>query len=275
MIDMRTMTVAELTTVLDWAADEGWNPGLDDARAFFAADPAGFFVAEDGGAPVAAISVVNHSPDFAFLGLYLCRPSHRGRGIGHALWRHALTHAGDRTVGLDGVPDQQANYLRSGFDLAGGTTRFSGRVRGAEHSGIRPATAEDIPGLIAAEAEVSGWSKPAYLSAWFRNTATRTTFVLGGGGGVDGFATVRACRTGAKIGPLVVMDGTAALALVERAASAFGEEVILDVPAGSAPLQGLCADLGMTPGFHTARMYRGGASTPKADWYGVATLELG
>lgn len=272
---MRTMNVAELATVLDWAADEGWNPGLDDAEAFFAADPEGFFLAEDRGTPVAAISVVNHSPDFAFLGLYLCRPSHRGRGIGYALWRHAMAHAGDRTIGLDGVPDQQDNYLRSGFAHAGGTTRFSGRVRGAEHAGIRPSTAEDIPGLIAAEAKVSGWSKPAYLSAWFRNRATRTTFVLRRGDGVDGFATARVCRTGAKIGPLVAADGKAALALVEHAASAFGEDVILDVPAGSAPLQALCGDLGMTPGFHTARMYRGRASTPKADWYGVATLELG
>jgi hypothetical protein len=33
------MGVAELGTALDWAAAEGWNPGLDDASAFLAADP--------------------------------------------------------------------------------------------------------------------------------------------------------------------------------------------------------------------------------------------
>ena len=75
MTRTRRMTLADLETVLEWAADEGWNPGVEDAEAFLAADPEGFFVTEDDGVPVAAISVVNHSPDFAFLGLYLCRPS--------------------------------------------------------------------------------------------------------------------------------------------------------------------------------------------------------
>ncbi|NIP17093.1 MAG: N-acetyltransferase, partial [Xanthomonadales bacterium] len=46
----------ELDTVLDWAAAEGWNPGLEDADAFYRADPDGFFIAEVDGAPAAAIS---------------------------------------------------------------------------------------------------------------------------------------------------------------------------------------------------------------------------
>ena len=58
---IRPMTVTELELVLDWAADEGWNPGLDDAAAFYAADPAGFLIKEVDGQPVAAISVVNAS----------------------------------------------------------------------------------------------------------------------------------------------------------------------------------------------------------------------
>ena len=49
MIHHRTMTPDDLRTVLDWAAAEGWNPGHDDATAFHAADPEGFFVAEEDG----------------------------------------------------------------------------------------------------------------------------------------------------------------------------------------------------------------------------------
>ncbi|MEO0387662.1 MAG: GNAT family N-acetyltransferase, partial [Pseudomonadota bacterium] len=111
----RTAPRDALDTMLDWAAAEGWNPGLDDAAAFFAADPDGFFVTlDDAGQPVAAISVVNHTPTFAFLGLYIVRPSDRGRGNGLALWRHALAHAGPRSIGLDGVEAQQDNYAASG-----------------------------------------------------------------------------------------------------------------------------------------------------------------
>ena len=54
----RPMSAAELETVMGWAAEEGWNPGLADAAAFHAADPEGFFLTLVGGEPVAAISVV-------------------------------------------------------------------------------------------------------------------------------------------------------------------------------------------------------------------------
>jgi hypothetical protein len=33
------MTQPELRIAVDWAADEGWNPGLNDAACFYAADP--------------------------------------------------------------------------------------------------------------------------------------------------------------------------------------------------------------------------------------------
>ena len=81
MIEYRTASIQDLYLMLDWAAEEGWNPGSDDAAAFHAADPKGFFLAMDDSAPVAAISVVNHSDTFAFLGLYIALPSHRRKGI--------------------------------------------------------------------------------------------------------------------------------------------------------------------------------------------------
>ena len=90
---IRPMTVTELELVLDWAAGEGWNPGLDDAAAFYATDPAGFLIKEVDGQPVPAISVVNHDPDYAFLGLYICKPAFRGQGHGINVWRAGLSSA--------------------------------------------------------------------------------------------------------------------------------------------------------------------------------------
>jgi GNAT superfamily N-acetyltransferase len=276
MIRNRRMTRAELEHVLDWAAEEGWNPGLGDAEAFHAVDPDGFFVAEADGAPVAAISVVNHGDAFAFLGLYLCHPDYRGRGIAHALWKHAMAYAGERTLGLDGVPDQQANYARSGFVHAGATTRFTGRVAPAPQASVRAATEADIDALVALEAEASGWHKPAYLSEWFRARPTRRTFVISDGtGSAVAAATARRCRTGAKIGPLMAPDRDTALALIRHAADAVHQEISIDVPSPSTGLHTLCGDLGLVPGFSTARMYRGSARTGAGRFFAVATLELG
>ena len=153
---MRTATMADLEQVLRWAAAEGWNPGLDDAAAFLAADPDGFFVAEMDGAPVAAISVVNHSSEFSFLGLYLCLPDYRGKGIGFSLWKQALEHAGARSVGLDGVADQESNYAKSGFVKTGSSVRWEGQMGAQRDGAIRLAEPGDWPAISALDTRANG-----------------------------------------------------------------------------------------------------------------------
>lgn len=276
MITYTTASEPEIDILLNWAAREGWNPGLDDARAFFAVDPDGFFLAKDDGVPIAGISVVRHSDAFAFLGLYLCLPDRRGEGIGYGLWQHALEHAGTRVVGLDGVPDQQANYRQSGFVWAGETTRYTGSLPTFRAGEARAAWPEDIAPITKLEAAASGVSKPAYIAAWCRPAATRQTFVLDGPSGLLGAVTIRQCRTGFKIGPLIAPNVDTALALIAAATEvADGADVSIDVPGSAAGLTRICIDAGMTPGFSTARMYRGAAPKGEAPFFAVVSLELG
>ncbi|MGC8202563.1 GNAT family N-acetyltransferase [Aliiroseovarius sp. PTFE2010] len=271
----RTATPREVAQMLDWAADEGWNPGLDDAAAFYGADPGGFFVAEIAGAPVAAISVVNHSRDYAFLGLYLCRPEHRGKGVGFGLWQHALDHAGARTVGLDGVPEQEANYARSGFVLTGRTRRLIGRLS-AKPLTLPPARPEHIAGLMALDGAANGVIRPAFLDEWLRNGPTRKTVVLQNGAEITGFATARACHEGCKIGPIVAPNADDALHLAQQAAAALGiRDVIIDVPDHAVGFGGLLRGIGFNETFATARMYRGAPARMSGALCAVATLELG
>ena len=272
----RTMTPDDLDWALTLAAAEGWNPGHDDAPAFLAADPGGFFVTDVDGARAAVILVVNHDPVTAFLGLYICQPTFRGRGIGYALWSHALAHAGGRTIGLDGVPDQEGNYAKSGFELAGRTSRFEGIIVGQMSEDIREATPDDTLGLAAMEAHAAGFAKNAFMARWVMPTATRKTLVLDRGVGAEGMVTVRACGVGHKIGPLVARSAGDAVTLLHAAAShAPGGQVIVDIPDDNTDLARHCERLGMTVGFSTARMYRGPAPHPGTPHRTVATLELG
>lgn len=41
---IKTMIREQLDLAIDWAAAEGWNPGLHDAESFYVADPEGFFM---------------------------------------------------------------------------------------------------------------------------------------------------------------------------------------------------------------------------------------
>lgn len=268
----RTATRTELDQILGWAADEGWNPGQDDATPFYSADPQGFFVAERDGRIVAAISVVNHSDDFAFLGLYIVTPDCRGQGVGYALWRYALDHAGPRSIGLDGVAEQQDNYAGSGFVKVSRTIRYSGFIPPQLDNGITVAGPEMTEDLIAREAAASGAIKRRFLQNWFKETSTRRTLYCTGTGA---FCTVRACVGTAKIGPLVAEHPVDAKRLMQHAAHVFGPELVIDVPAGSPQLIAICNGFSMQAGFETARMYRGLFEHTAPDLFAAATLELG
>jgi len=103
------MRPEEIALAVDWAAGEGWNPGLGDAASFATVDREGFLVGEVEGAAAATISCLNYDERFAFLGFYIVRPDLRGRGYGLRIWNAAIAHAGARTIGLDGVVAQQDN----------------------------------------------------------------------------------------------------------------------------------------------------------------------
>ncbi len=271
----RTATLPELSRILDWAADEGWNPGIEDAEAFFAADPGGFFVADHDGTPVAAISVVNHSDSFAFLGLYICHPDWRGTGLGFALWTHAIAHAGGRTIGLDGVPAQQDNYARSGFELAGRTRRLSGSLS-REPRRLALAQERDLETIRALDRAANGFDRAAFLAAWVAEHPTRKTVLLETAGRVTGFATARLCREVCKIGPIVAPSDTDAMTLAGQAAAALGQtDISIDVPMGQPDFARMLEARGFQEGFATARMYRGPAPAVDATLKAIATMELG
>ncbi len=277
MESIRSMTLTDLEMVLGWAADEGWNPGLDDAQAFLAADPQGFFLKLVDGEPVSAISVVNHALDFAFLGLYICRPEYRRDGHGLDIWNAGLRHAGKRCVGLDGVPDQQGNYRKSGFLPSGKTVRYQGVISLTPDISAHSVNSPDVARLLEVDRRISGVHRPAYLKSWFATTLSRRTVVLDGSAEMPAFGTIRACRTGYKIGPFVANSEAEALALLANlTVDCRGEEVFVDVPEHSEALAGLLEHLGFAPVFETARMYLG--QRPEVDeppYYGVCTLELG
>ena len=82
---VRRMARNEVEGLIEWAAREGWNPGLHDAESFWAIDPDGFFAGELNGHVVACGMAVCYNDLFAFCGLYIVDPAERGHGLGLAL----------------------------------------------------------------------------------------------------------------------------------------------------------------------------------------------
>jgi GNAT superfamily N-acetyltransferase len=276
---IRKASRADLDILIDWAAREGWNPGLDDAAAFWAADPQGFWIAEEDGVVAAGLSLVRYGEAYAFLGLYQAHPDYRGRGIGYALWREAVSAVGDGTIGLDGVVAQQDNYRKSGFAYAHANFRYGGEVQCTEppDTELVSVSPVHVPMLIDYDARFNPARRDAFLREWLKPLSTRESFALIRNAEVLGYGTIRACREGHKIGPLFADTETGADLIFRKLVTSVGAgRVYLDLPEPNAAARALCDRYNLKPVFETARMYRGPVpDLPLGQIYGITTLELG
>jgi len=272
------MSRDDLDLAIEWAAAEGWNPGLDDAECFQAADPAGFLAGRLGGEPIVSISVVRYGDTFGFLGFYIARPDQRGRGFGHRVWQAGMDFLGSRTVGLDGVVAQQANYARSGFVLAHRNVRFGGtpQIEAPQSACVQPVGPETVDAVLAYDRPFFPGPRESFLRCWLRPDLRRA-FAFVEDGAVRGYGIIRACRSGYKIGPLFADGEREADGLFRALASeAKGDAVYLDLPEPNGAAIALAARYGLSPVFETARMYRGASpDLPLSRTYGISTFELG
>ncbi len=283
----RHATLEEIGVLLSWAETEGWNPGIGDAGLFYEADESGYFVSYLNDVLVAGISVVKQNDEHAFLGLYLCHPEYRGKGIGLKTWNAGLSSVGARCVGLDGVVDQQENYSRSGFSYVHRNVRYAGRMSqlvSALESSITPdnkkiciATISDLNAVVEYDAQVGGFERSSFYKAWLKNQSTRRTMIAMEHERIVGIAAIRRCASGYKVGPWLANNTSVASTLLYETVKPYQiEGVMIDIPEPNRAAEQLLQTSGFAPVFETARMYRGEA--PKIDTdrlYGVATLELG
>ena len=281
-LSIRPMTPADLARALDWAAAEGWNPGDADVEAFHAADPEGFLMGFIDREPIACISVVAYGDAYGFLGLYICHPDHRGKRHGRAMWNAGMAHLGERTIGLDGVVAQQANYAKSGFALAHRNIRFGGTA--SAHEIADPRLVELRNGhpvgmagsIVAYDRALQAGPREAFLRAWLKPPGRRTLAFVEADS-ICGYGCVRQCREGYKVGPLFADTPDIAERLFGALTARLrGAPIFIDVPEPNADAMALVARHGLAPVFETARMYRGPApALPLDRTFAITTLELG
>ena len=275
---IRPASRRELDLAVEWAAKEGWNPGLSDAECFYAADPEGFLLAFRNGEPIASISVVRYGSDFGFLGLYIVRPDLRGQGYGYQLWQAGMAQLGERMVGLDGVVAQQENYRRSGFSLAHRDIRYGGqpRIDAPQDARISAVEGELFAAVLAYDRAFFPAPRESFLRCWL-NLDGHHARALVEDGAVRGYGVIRRCQTGSKVGPLFAETEEDADGLFRSlVAEAGSEPVFLDIPEPNPAAWALAARYGLSPVFETARMYRGpDPRLPLSRIFGITTFELG
>ena len=283
---IRNMTRPEVDELVEWAAREGWNPGLHDAEAFWATDPDAFIAAELGGELIGGGAITSYNGEFGFMGFFIVTPAYRGRGLGNTLWHARRDRLLARlrpgaSIGLDGVFDMQDYYAKGGFVFSHRDMRFRAEIpEGYETTQddevIIPLSSVPFYQVQDYDRTCFPASRTAFLDAW---TSLPDALALGcrRDGKLGGYGVVRRCREGCKIGPLFADDAHAAHALYERLAEfAAGGPLFLDAPENNPAAIGLVQQHGMAEVFGCARMYLGPRPAIAHEHvFGVTTFELG
>ncbi len=268
----------EVAIAVEWARREGWNPGINDAELFYQADANGFFAGEIDGELVAVGSAVVYSDNFAFCGLYIVVPEHRGKGYGLELTKHRLNYCGKRNIGIDGVLENVEIYQRIGYVSFYQNRRyqFTASVMSYDTDNIKTITPEDFTQILAYDRQCFPAQRDNFLKAWLTQEQGKS-LAFTTDGKIQGYAVRRRCDEGYKIGPLFADNIEIATQLLNALQEDIsGEIVLLDVPENNNDAVLLAQSLKMNVIFATARMYQKGLPNICNDKiFGITTFELG
>jgi GNAT superfamily N-acetyltransferase len=315
--------VDDLQEMINRGNDEHWDQGVHDARLYFGVDPTGFWkCCSSDGSMLSSVSAVAYSSSratssvcYGFIGFYLVRPDLRGRGLGFPIFQHALRVLSDRgclTIGLDAVPAQVKNYVKSGFTARYDNVRFSippdcdGRRTCAEAAasppphGVRLVPWDRLPfdSLQSLDARVFGACRSRALQGLMSYpgavcVAAVDAAVLDAGfvvesGAIIAYGAVREACDDWRIGPLHVPVGSgekkrayeAALAVLHALVAAVPPQfaVVIDVPSTHAVATAALQDgLGAVVKERVVRMYTAGppAGMDEGAVWGTSFLEIG
>lgn len=276
-----SMTPDDMTDAIQWAKDQGWNPGLEDANCFYQTDPKGFFVGKLGGVPIAYGSAVIYDEHFAFCGFYMVKPKYRGQGYGMLLTEARLKYIGSRNAGLDGVLHMCDKYARIGYKIAHNNARYRVEsavlgVLDAPHPDIVPVNKVLFDALVSYDAKHFPVKRAVFLKHWLvQKDMDAIAFVQNGE--LKGYGVIRRCYEGYKIGPLFAENELAANAiLIELIRFASGAVVYLDCPENNPGALNLARRYGFEKVFETARMYlKKTPDIPMKEVFGITSFELG
>ncbi len=225
---IRQATIEEIRdTHLGLSALQGWNPGRNDWRSFSAIDPSGFFVGVKDGEIVACISALRVGPNHGYIGYYICKKEHRGKGYGLPLFQAGLKKLWDEGVsciGLDGILAQVPNYEKSGF-----VSYFKSIRHLFVKSECHPLTAKEqahivdgkdkehgevrLRDILALQQSIQTITYESYYRALFQDEEVKALSYYSSDNEIVGFGVLRPAMEGYRVGPLYANDAEVARVL--------------------------------------------------------------
>ncbi len=282
LFEFRQLDHRQVETLVGWAREEGWDPGVHDAEIFSSVFPDAFYGYFLDGRMIGGGSLVSYNGEFGFMGFFIVIPEYRNAGIGRSLWYKRRDTLLGRLrkgsgIGMDGVVAMQPFYQRGGFSIA---FRDERRARaGSEfprHEAISGIATSELDAISAYDRECFGFDRRTFLERWLFDSAS-TSFRYDAGEKLSGYTVLRRTGKGFKIGPLFADSIDIARELYKACmSSAPGCNVYLDIPMKNTAAVSLAEEFGAEYVFECARMYYGPEPVCRLDKvFGITTFELG
>lgn len=278
----RKLSQEEVRTLVEWARQEGWNPGKYDADIFFNTDPEGFVGCFAGDQMIGGGSVISYDGKFGFMGLFIVQPKFRSAGAGTALWFHRRDKLLSRlepgaSIGMDGVVAMQPFYQKGGFEIAFRDERYACKGATFESDGcVSHIDSNDWEDILSYDQYCFGFAREKFMLRWLQQPEL-IHFKYESGGELKGFILARKADKGYKTGPLFAKNYEAAEALLKATLNSIGDDLLfIDIPVVNVDAVRLVRNFKMDYIFECARMYYGKTpELPVNEIFGITTFELG
>jgi GNAT superfamily N-acetyltransferase len=278
MIDIRRMTIDDLTLGLRLSRQARWNQTESDWRRFMNMEPEGCFVAEFNGLPVGTTTTCVFRHQVAWIAMVLVDKDVRGRGIGTTLLTHALDYLNARKIGtvrLDATAAGRPIYEKLGFVAEYELARFEGAPDsrswmpgcGTAILAVRDSTGwKPVPRVSSIEHRASdimeldrrmtGTDRAKMLSRLFEEFPEHLRLVMGGDI-LEGFVTARPGANAVQIGPCVATVSAGPSLLSDALNRCVGKPVFVDIPLDNARAVKIAESSGLKVQRCFTRMCRG------------------
>jgi len=268
--------------LIEWADEEGWNPGPYDAEVYWETDPDGFYGFFIKDELIAGGSIISYDGEFGFMGFFIVKPEYRSEGIGRKLWylrRDTLLKRlnNGASIGMDGVIGMQQFYNRGGFEIAFRDLRYQGIGKEfAIDQNISSIEKNDFEEVLKYDKICFGVNRPKFMLNWLKMPEVQC-FKYVNKNILKGFAVLRKANKGYKICPLFADTPEIAEELFKACSTSAKDDFFyLDIPILNEAARDLVMKHKMKYVFECARMYYGSPpNVPVDKIFGITTFELG
>jgi GNAT superfamily N-acetyltransferase len=257
------MTRGDIPAAIRLKDGAGWNQTAADWERLLSASPEGCFAAECDGQVVGTVATIIYEGRFAWIGMVIVDPRHRGKGIGTTLLERAIQHLDSRSVPavkLDATPEGRRLYEQFGFVSEYDIERWALTRPVAKPAG---ATAfREIEQALELDREVFGADRSALLRS-IAAAAPDFVLVTEHDGAVAGYAFGRRGSHADHLGPWVARDEDVAATLLDEFLRRSARELVfIDCVRGNRWAMPLAQAHGFERSRSLTRMVRGTSEFP-------------